>query len=157
MAELKIIKSCPIPEDKCVFKYNHRCNVFNDVNLCSECASYRREQRRHQQKQNRKKQKQFDISCLFNEIKDSSVSLEQLRKVTAITKLLKVANELNGDWTPDWSNMDQRKWFIVYSFGNLEIENTGKYNVSPVYFKTKELALKAVEIVGEETIKLIFD
>lgn len=51
----------------------------------------------------------------------------------------------------------RRKRFIVYSFGNLEIENTGKYNVSPVYFKTKELALKAIEIVGEETIKLIFD
>lgn len=156
MAELRIIKSCPIPEDKCAFKFNHRCNLHKDVNQCDKCSSYRRKQRRHQQKQNRKRQERFDISCLFDEIKDDSISQGQINKVAAITKLLKVASELNGDWVPDWINMGQRKWFIIYSFGNLEVWDTGKNNVSPVYFRTKELALKAVEILGEETIKLIF-
>lgn len=78
---------------------------------------------------------------------------EQLEWILAINKLQNVANFLNGDWEPDWKNVEQTKWRLCYSTVGISVTYT-QYSIGiDVYFKTKKLALKAVEILGEEDVK----
>lgn len=46
------------------------------------------------------------------------------------------------------------KYFIIISYNNIEISNNWIDNAGAIYFKTRELAQRAIEILGEETIKL---
>lgn len=87
---------------------------------------------------------------------NNGTSEHQLNKLLAINKLVNVAKFLNEGWEPDWSNPREYKWYIAYFYKTKEL--AFDYNIevpeSCVYFKSKELAQKAVEILGEETIKL---
>ena len=68
---------------------------------------------------------------------------------------MNVAKYLNGDWEPDWNDRHQHKWFIFYdnqlSGLYLAIHYTQRF--ASVYFKSEELALQAIEILGEEEVK----
>lgn len=86
---------------------------------------------------------------------DNCTSVKQAMKLAAINKLLNVAKYLNKGWKPNWDDEKEYKWTIH------NIERSGVYycitsaiQESIVYFKTKELAQQAVEILGEDTIKL---
>lgn len=90
-------------------------------------------------------------------------SERQGQKLKAINKLLNVAKFLNKDWVPDWKNIEEPKWSIRIEWDeqNNEVIKVGHYlgtnghcNNSIVYFRTKELAEQAVQILGEETIRL---
>ena len=83
-------------------------------------------------------------------------SERQGEKLLAINKLMNVAKYLNGDWQPDWSYMEEVKYAINFNHAknNLVISQYNFLQSSHVYFRTKELAEKAIEILGEETIKL---
>lgn len=82
-----------------------------------------------------------------------SISRKQLDKLVAINQLMNVAKYLNGDWQPDWNNHEEPKYYICISkYNGMHI--TYCDNNSLVYFKTEELAIKAIEILGKETIKL---
>lgn len=87
---------------------------------------------------------------------NNGVSEQQLRKLLALNKLVNVAKFLNEGWEPDWSNPREYKWYIAYFYKTKELAFDCNTEVpeSCVYFKSKELALKAVEILGEETVKL---
>lgn len=84
---------------------------------------------------------------------NNSTSDKQLKKLLAINKLMNVAKYLNGDWQPNWNDGNEIKYFVLVISG-IEILDTFTYNYSPVYFQTKALAQQAIEILGEETIKL---
>ena len=87
---------------------------------------------------------------------NSFISHKQAEKLLAINKLMIVAKYLNGDWKPDWCVYNQYKYYICYVHNYLRIEvefNTVEQGNS-IYFKSKELAKQAIEILGEETIKL---
>lgn len=78
------------------------------------------------------------------------------KKERAIHQLLLTAKYLNCGWEPDWENIssDNRKWYIfIDGDRNIEYcwdsENQGHI----VYFRTEALALQAVEILGEDTIR----
>jgi hypothetical protein len=79
----------------------------------------------------------------------------QLQRLLSLNKLMNVAYYLNEGWEPNWNNGLQVKFSIYYNHTSKTIRtdydicNSGK-----VYFKSKELAEQAVEILGEETIKL---
>jgi len=79
----------------------------------------------------------------------------QLEWVLALNKLQTVANYLNGDWKPNWIIMNDPKFSLYYnkSKEKIDMDCHHYYNFGIVYFKTRELAWKAVEILGEETIK----
>lgn len=82
-------------------------------------------------------------------------SKKQAEKLLAINKLMNVAKYLNGDWKPNWDNAKEAKYCIYYYNGkytNIGVNTTYIYNL--VYFKTEGLAQQAIEILGEETIKL---
>lgn len=87
---------------------------------------------------------------------NNCTSKKQAEKLFAINKLMNVAKYLNNGWQPDWSNDEQMKYFIVDENEkfDLTIRMASKYQSAIVYFKNKELTAKAIEILGEETIKL---
>lgn len=83
-------------------------------------------------------------------------SKKQAKKLLAINQLLNVAKYLNGDWRPDWNDDNETKYIISLNRNNKKINITWNVLVNKclVYFKTEELAQKAIDILGEETIKL---
>ena len=85
-----------------------------------------------------------------------SVSRKQLDKLVAINQLMNVAKYLNNGWRPDWNNNQENKYALVLANNNREIINSDYQTVNRcfVYFKTSKLAEQAIEILGEETIKL---
>ena len=78
---------------------------------------------------------------------------KQLEKLLAINKLMNVAKYLNDGWQPDWGSVEDRKYYIYYSnqYEILNIDGTVSVQSNIIYFKSKELAQQAIEILGEET------
>lgn len=81
-------------------------------------------------------------------------SYKQNCKLEAINKLMNVAKYLNGDWKPNWNEVKQKWSFEISKTGKIHTSWTLYYNYSVVYFKSEELAKQALEILGEETVKL---
>lgn len=83
-------------------------------------------------------------------------SEKQAKKLLAINQLMNIAKYLNGDWKPDWDNEKEFKYYILLNLSNnkINIYMTCVSLKSIVYFQTEELAKKAIDILGEETIKL---
>ena len=90
------------------------------------------------------------------ELSDNTTSKKQAEKLLAINKLMNVAKYLNDGWQPDWSNDNEMKYYIWYSvlFSELRIDVVMSTPSNNIYFKSEELAKQAIEILGEETIKL---
>lgn len=84
-----------------------------------------------------------------------SKTKDQLESINALNKLCNVAKYLNSPWLPDWTNSHLPKYYIRYNYvsNQLEISNNSMWTNSIVYFKTKELAEKAINILDEEEIK----
>ena len=88
----------------------------------------------------------------------------QAEKLQAINMLLNVAKYLNGDWVPDWENFEEDKFCFLIDYENKDEDEDAEINficseyenASPVYFRTKELAKQAIQILGEETIRTAF-
>lgn len=95
------------------------------------------------------------LSCHMTD-KNNCTSKKQAEKLLAINMLLNVAKYLNGDWKPNWNDDNEKKYTISLDRNNKKINITWNVlvNKCPVYFKTEELAQKAIDILGEETIKL---
>lgn len=87
---------------------------------------------------------------------NNATSKKQLQRLSAINKLMNVAEYLNGDWKPDWKNVNQHKWTIKWD--NLNCTFDTSYwltcQTGTVCFKTPDLALQAIDILGEEEVKL---
>ncbi len=91
---------------------------------------------------------------------NTAASEKQLEKLLAINKLMNVAKYLNGDWKPDWNNPCENKYYIYMVRGCVKIDrlcispNSSISNHATVYFKSKELAQQAIDILGKDTICL---
>lgn len=88
--------------------------------------------------------------------KNNATSKKQLEKLLAINMLMNIAKCLNGNWQPNWNNYAEYKYSIYYSHmhDKLSVNDVYTTQSQSIYFKTKELAQQAIEILGEETIKL---
>ena len=95
------------------------------------------------------------ITTSFKDL-NNCTSRKQAEKLLAINQLMNVAKYLNGNWKPSWENDNERKYLIVLDKDNnkIGIDWNTFVNKGIVHFKTKELAQKAIEILGEEIIKL---
>lgn len=80
----------------------------------------------------------------------SASSFEHDDKIRAINRLLFVAKYLNEGWVPDFKDVFQRKHTFIINNDKLEISEVYDTNISIVYFKSRELAQKAIEILGED-------
>ncbi len=90
--------------------------------------------------------------CLNN-----AASERQLQKLLAINMLMNVANYLNDGWKPNWNNANEPKYYLrLFRNGKntLETEIANVFCSEIVYFKSKNLAYQAINILGEDTIRL---
>lgn len=65
------------------------------------------------------------------------ISTYYIDKILAISQLMNIAKYYNGDWKPDWSNIDKYKYYIIYngSDNTYTIADNSIYNYSNIYFK----------------------
>ena len=89
--------------------------------------------------------------------KINCTSEKQVRKLLAINKLMNVAKYLNGDWEPDFKKGGPKFFIYINDKNNIDISANYMLIKHFVYFRTKELAKQAIDILGEETIHLIFE
>jgi hypothetical protein len=100
------------------------------------------------------------IKALNNDYNDTNncTSEKQAKKLLAINQLMNVAKYLNGGWQPDWDNKNKIEYkyylYIDYPGNKIEIAYVASCCSDGIYFKSKELAQQAIDILGEETIKL---
>ena len=100
----------------------------------------------------------YDISKKLPYNSTVHTNVKYQSKCITFRKLLEVANYLNGDWKPDWNNKEQYKYVIAYNHSE-ETFDTDYFRYlseNTVYFSSKEKALKAIEIIGEEELKQFF-
>jgi hypothetical protein len=62
------------------------------------------------------------------------------------------AKAVNGDWKPDWDDMKQEKYGIIYDECEIDVEYRHFSNefVHQISFKSEELAAKALELFKPE-------
>lgn len=83
------------------------------------------------------------------------ISEKQAQKLLAINQLMNVAKYLQGDWKPDWNNAEDKYYLAVdYLDNTVCIVPAWHKCAEIVHFKTWDLAQQAIDILGEETIKL---
>ena len=87
-----------------------------------------------------------------------STNAKNLSKLVTFRKLLEVADYLNGNWKPDWNDVNQSKYFISYNHRNktLDIFSRHYLDSGKIYFSSKENALKAIDIIGEEELRQFY-
>lgn len=66
-------------------------------------------------------------------------------KILAISQLMNIAKYYNGDWEPDWSDSNERKYFIIYSSNTYEVDHNWTYISSNIYFKHKDDAQYVID------------
>lgn len=93
------------------------------------------------------------IGCVTDA--NNGVTEKQLEQVLAINKLLNVAEYLNDGWKPDFRNMSDQKFRLVYDDreDKLKVVSNRRTTVGHAYFRTEELAKQAIEILGETEVK----
>jgi len=95
-------------------------------------------------------------NCMNNrDFKTNATSERQLEKLLAINMLMNVAKYLNDGWQPNWNNNRGYKYFIrIDNNDYIFIDFVNIFKSGDIYFKSKELVEQAIEILGEETIRL---
>ena len=91
--------------------------------------------------------------------KNNATTEHQLECILAKNKLANVAKYLNGEWNID-SHSSYCYIIIDGGFTEFKIEYTAVYSIESsgrIVFKTKEFAQQAIEILGEETVKLALE
>lgn len=88
-------------------------------------------------------------------LSNTAPTKEQLEWVLALNKLQNVANYLNDGWKPDWSDEDTKKYYLWYNhrFNKIQTDYVNRQSMGDIHFKSRELAHKACEILGEENVK----
>ena len=66
------------------------------------------------------------------------VSSRNIDKLLAISKLMDIAKYYNGDWKPDWNNLNDCKYHIICNNGAYAVDYSYIYIYSSIYFKNKK-------------------
>ena len=99
----------------------------------------------------------IEISKKFPKSSSVSSNGRHLSKLLIIRQLLEVADYLNGDWNPDWNDINQPKYFISYNVSKkIFIDACYYVNYGIVCFSSKENAEKAIKIIGEEELRQFY-
>ena len=80
---------------------------------------------------------------------------EQVKRLDAYNKLMNIAKFLNGDWKPDFYG-DHENWNICKDGDTFVAMYTKTSDKGSVYFKNAELANKAIEIMGKDSLNDLF-
>lgn len=93
-----------------------------------------------------------NIYTIYKE--NNCITIKQCKKILAINKLINVAKYLNKKWEPNFNDSYELKYYIYIHNDNIEINYMTESNLGLIYFKNKESAEQAINILGEDTIKL---
>lgn len=86
---------------------------------------------------------------------NNCASEKQAKKLLAVNQLMNVAKYLNGDWQPNWNDREESKYYIKIDVGSrIQIGCAHATYSDIVYFRSIKLAQQAIEILGEETIRI---
>lgn len=91
----------------------------------------------------------FDIQTLKfgNACRDEDYMKKRAKEIRLYNLLSNFAYEVNEGWEPDWDDENEDKWLARFNFFNQwqpAFINLMRYT-NMVYFKTKELAQKAID------------
>ena len=88
-----------------------------------------------------------DTLKLGKNCKSIIINESNASKLVALSKLMNIAKYYNGDWKPDWSNIDKYKYYIIYNGSNntYTIADNSIYNYSNIYFKNWEDAQAVID------------
>ena len=73
------------------------------------------------------------------------VSSSNIDKLLAISKLMDIAKYYNGNWKPDWNNLNYCKYYIICNNGIYAVDYSYIYIYSNIYFKNKEDAQAVID------------
>ena len=73
------------------------------------------------------------------------VSSHNIDKLLAVSKLMDIAKYYNGDWKPDWNNLNECKYHIICKNGAYAVDYSCIYIYSNIYFKNKEDAQAVID------------
>lgn len=82
-------------------------------------------------------------------------SVAQAKRMVAFNKLQNIAKYLNGDWKPDFGG-DHENWNIGKEGDTFLAMYTKHVNKASVYFKSKDLTLSAIRLMGEDSLNDLF-
>lgn len=82
-------------------------------------------------------------------------SVAQAKRMVAFNKLQNIAKYLNGDWKPDFGG-DHENWHIGKEGDTFLAMYTKYVNKASVYFKSKDLTLSAIRLMGEDSLNDLF-
>ena len=79
---------------------------------------------------------------------------KKTEKINSIKLLIFISDKFNKGWIPDWSNPKEYKYYFSIS-GNKQIRilSTMHENKSVVYFKSYEIAMTALKLLGKKAIE----
>ena len=106
------------------------------------------------------KQKELTYNEICKELISESkiigfyIPTNKRNKIEAIIKLIKTAYYLNEGWEPNWDNEIESKYDFFLDHKEININRMRIPAHSICYFKSRELAEKAIEILGKDTIRL---
>lgn len=84
---------------------------------------------------------------------NNATSKDQCEKLLALNKLINVATYLNEGWKADFQGIIDVYYPVVVRNNTIHYCRAKHINCGIPHFKTLELAKKATEILGEETIR----
>ena len=94
----------------------------------------------------------------INDCPNNASTQHQLECILAKNKLANVARYLNGDWRPA---LNETWYWLSVNFSNVIIVDSWpksySYGTGKIYFKSSKLAKQAIDILGEETVKLALE
>lgn len=93
----------------------------------------------------------YEIGNCFKTKEEAEFTLE---KAKVETELRRFAEE-NNEYEIDWTDEDQEKWAMCYSYyyGNVYFIDACSYKRNDIYFTSKEIGEQAVNFIGEERLK----
>ena len=83
-----------------------------------------------------------DILQVIDSVK-LRVSTYCIDKILAISQLMNIAKYYNGDWKPDWNNLNECKYHIMCNNGAYAVDYS--YIYSNIYFKNREDAQAVID------------
>lgn len=87
-------------------------------------------------------------------IYNSNIALGNIGKIGVLCKLYTISAYFNGDWVP---SSGTNNYYIGKSIGTIEIVLCNSYILSSVpYFKNKEDAQKALEMLSSDELDALF-
>ena len=84
---------------------------------------------------------------------DNCTSEAQVRRMIAFNKLQNIAKYLNNGWKPNFGYGNKNWYICIEGVDNYKIFWTDILNSGSVYFKTEELAWKAIRLMGKKSMK----